>query len=199
MANKVSIINNVEVLNIIQNNIKLYGGYDNYIANEIVKDILGRLNIDYSEINFTPIIDSVENVSSYDIYEYVVLDKKEDKIVLLVLETYYWFDYYKDKNDIEIIKELPKVYDKNEPYYSSDNPVNINDKFIYNNELYIVDKYQYHSMDIIASKVHSVIEISPKDLVYDFNSGEYYFSYEEYCENIMNEMNDENNLKNSNN
>ena len=98
----------------------------------------------------------------------------------MVLEPYYWFDYYKDEDKIEIIKELPKEYDKNEPYYADDNPLNINDKFIYNNELYIVDKYIYHDMSIVASKVRSVIEISPKDLIYDFNCGVYYFSYEDY-------------------
>ncbi len=107
---------------------------------------------------------------------------KEDTLVLLVLETYYWFDYYNDKDKIEIIKELPKIYDKNKPYYYDDNPVNINDKFIYNNDLYIVDEYIYHDMSIVASKVHSVIEISPKDLIYDFDCGEYYFSYEQYLE-----------------
>ena len=182
MANKVSYINNLEVLSIVQNNIKLYGGYDKYVANEFVNDILGRLNIDYSEIDFTPTTDSVDHIYTYDLFEYSILDKKEDTLVLLVLENYYWFDYYKDNDKIEIIKELPKVYDKNHPYYADDNPLNINDKFIYNNDLYIVDEYLYHDMSIVASKVHSVIEISPKDLTYDSCNGAYYFSFEDYQE-----------------
>ena len=182
MIDKIAYINNVEVLNIIQNNIKLFGCYDYYVANEIVKDLLSRLNIDYSEIDFTPKPNEIDHVNTYDLFEYSILDRKEDTLVLLVLENYYWFDYYNDKDKIEIIKELPKVYDKNKPYYDEDNPVNINDKFIYNNDLYIVDEYIYHDMSIVASKVHSVIEISPKDLIYDFDCGEYYFSYEQYLE-----------------
>ena len=183
-----------KIIKIIQNNIDIYGVYDYYVANEIVKTILQELNVKPNEIDFTPSPNVIEHIYTYDLFEYPILDRKEDTLVLLVLENYYWFDYYKDNDKIEIIKELPKIYDKNEPYYAEDNPLNINDKFIYNNELYIVDRYIYHDMSIVASKVHSVIEISPKDLTYDFNCGVYYFSYEEYCENIMNEMNDENNF-----
>ena len=195
MDKKLSVcINGVEILDIIQKNIDAFGCYDYFTANEIIKDILSKVNIDAKEIDFAPKPMSIDHIHSSDDYAYSILDKKEGTLVLLVLETYHWFDYYKDKDKIEIVKEIPKIYDKNESYYSSDNPVNTNDKFIYNNELYIVDRYQYHSMDIIASKVVRVIEISAKDLVYDFHNGVYYFSYEEYCENIMNEMNDENNF-----
>ena len=175
-------MNREDILNTIQSNINLYGCYDYYVANEIIKDLMHILHVDSDEIDFTPKPNVVENIYTYDLFEYSILERKEDTLVLLVLEPYYWFDYYKDEDEIEIIKELPKKYDKNEPYYADDNPLNINDKFIYNNELYIVDRYIYHDMSIVASKVHSVIEISPKDLTYDFNCGEYYFSYEDYQE-----------------
>lgn len=170
-------INNVEILDIIQKNINDFGCYDYFVANEIIKDILSKVDIDAKEIDFTPKPMSIDYVNSYDDYVYSIIDRKEDTLVLLVLETYHWFDYYQDQDEIEIIKEIPKIYDKNSPYYDEENPVNKNDKFIYNNELYIVDGYQYHSMDIIASKVVRVIEISPKDLVYDLHAGEYYYSY----------------------
>lgn len=168
------------IINIIQNNIDIYGIYDYYTANEIIKDILRMLNVKPNEIDFTPSPNVIDHVYTYDLFEYSILERKEDTLVLLVLEPYYWFDYYKDADEIEIIKELPKEYDKNETYYADDNPVNINDKFIYDKELYIVDKYIYHDMSIVASKVRSVIEISTKDLTYDFNCGVYYFSYEDY-------------------
>lgn len=170
-------INGTEILNTIQKNIDVFGGYDYFTANEIIKDLLNKLGIDASDIDFTPKPSSIDHICSSDDYDYAILDKKEDSLVLLVLEDYHWFDYYQDKDNIEIIKEIPKVYDKNAPYYDEDNIVNPNDKFIYNNELYIVDRYIYHSMDIVASKVVEVIEISPKDLVYDFNTNEYYYSY----------------------
>ena len=180
-----------DILKVIQSNIDMFGCYDYYVADEIVKSLMSILNVKPNEVDLTPSPNAIERIYTYDLFEYSILERKEDTLVLLVLEPYYWFDYYKDADEIEIIKELPKEYDKNELYYADDNPVNINDKFIYNNELYIVDRYIYHDMSIVASKVHSVIEISPKDLTYDFNCGVYYFSYEDYCENIMNEMNDE--------
>lgn len=169
-----------KIIKIIQSNIDVYECYDYYVANEIIKDLLSMLNIKPNEIDFTPSPNVIEHVYTYDLFEYPILERKEDTLVLLVLEPYYWFDYYKDEDEIEIIKELPKEYDKNETYYADDNPVNINDKFIYDKELYIVDKYIYHDMSIVASKVRSVIEISTKDLTYDFNCGVYYFSYEDY-------------------
>lgn len=170
-------INGVEILDIIQNNINNFGCYDYFVANEIIKDILSKVNIDVKEIDFTPKPMSIDHINSSDDYAYSILDRKEDTLVLLVLETYHWFDYYQDRDEIEIIKEIPKIYDKNDPYYYEENPVNTNDKFIYNGDLFIVDEYRYHSMDIIASKVVRVIEISPKDLVYDFHTSEYYYSY----------------------
>lgn len=183
-----------DILKVIQGNINLYGGYDYYTANEIVKDLLYKLNIDYSEIDFTPNANLVNYIASDNEYSFTILDRKDDALTLLVTERGHWFDYYHEEDKIEIVKEIPKDYDKNEPYYSEDNPLNINDKFIYNGDLFVVDGYIYHDMSIFASRVVEVIEISTSDLEYDFDCGEYYFSYEEYCENIMNEMNDEKNF-----
>ena len=183
-----------KIIKIIQNNIDIYGCYDGNTANEIIKDLLYKLNIDYSEIDFTPNAMFVENVASNNEYSFTILKRKDYTLTLLVTERGHWFDYYKDADKIEIIKELPKVYNKNLPYYSPDNPLNVNDKFIYNGDLFIVDGYIYHDMSIFASKVCEVIEIPTSDLKYDFDYGEYYYNYEEYCENIMNEMNDENNF-----
>ena len=37
-----------KIIKIIQNNIDIYGCYDGNTANEIIKDLLYKLNIDYS-------------------------------------------------------------------------------------------------------------------------------------------------------
>lgn len=174
-------INGVEIIDIIQKNINNFGCYDYSVANEIIKDILSKVEIDAKEIDFTPKPCTIFNIFSYDDYAFSILDKKEDTLVLLVLETYYWFDYYENKDKIEIIKEIPKFH-KNEPYYDDD-PVNTNDKFIFNGELYIVDGYQNFSMDIIASKVIKVIEVPTSDLKYDFDFKEYCYSYNDEDDN----------------
>lgn len=165
------------LLKIIQNNIDTYGCYDAHTANEIIKDLLYKLNIDYSEIDFTPSGIFVDHVASDNEYSFTILKRKDDTLTLLVTERGHWFDYYKDEDKIKIIKELPKVYNKNLPYYSTDNPLNVNDKFIYNSDLFIVDGYIYHDMSIFASRVVEVIEISTSDLEYDFDCGEYYYNY----------------------
>ena len=166
-----------DILKVIRSNIDMFGCYDYYVANEIVKDLMHILHVESNELDFTPNPNVIENVYTYDLFEYSILERKEDTLVLLVLEPYYWLDYYKDADKIEIIKELPKVYNKNLPYYSPDNPLNVNDKFIYNGDLFIVDAYIYHDTSIYSSKVYEVIEIPTSDLKYEFDYGEYYYNY----------------------
>ena len=61
------------IINIIQNNIDIYGIYDYYVANEIIKDILRMLNVKSNEIDFTPSPNVIERVYTYDLFEYSIL------------------------------------------------------------------------------------------------------------------------------